>query len=121
MIKHLLVQNFVEDFYLIMEKENTKNMKTHDFLTQKWNFNIFMVFLEGIERIYYRKFFKSSFVAPFDFLILIITFDRLFNYEKYFILHRLLYFIRAVCLPTPAVCRMVGVDIKIRNTQRKIW
>ena len=102
---------------------NTKNKKKLGIFTQKWKFNIFTIPLEGIERIYYRKIFNSSFVNIYNLSLRVAIFVRQFHYEKHYILHRLLYFIRAVCLPTSTVCHNIEVGYKSCKTlcDRKFW
>ena len=103
------------NFWNILTMRNTKNKTKLNIHSQKWILNSFIIPLEGIERIHYIKFFNRNFVVFFNISIRIVIFDSLFNYEKHYLFHRLLFFIRAVYLPTSIVCRGVGVGYKSCN------
>ena len=63
-----------------------------------------------------NKFSHFHSVVIFLFSMRIIIFVRKFHYKKHYLLHRLLYFIRAVYLPTSTVYRNVGVGDKSCST-----
>ena len=53
----------------------------------------------------------SNSIVFFQFSKNNINFVRLFHFVGHYVLHRLLYFIRAVCFPTPAFLQIGGVGL----------
>ena len=91
---------------------NTKNKITINIHSQKRELRIVVVVLNYFKRNLDILKTNVNPVIIIKFSIRSIIFVWLFHYEKHFILHRLLFFIRAVCLPTLTVYRNVGVGDK---------
>ena len=103
---------------------NTKNNKTKKTLnihSQKRESNIVIVVLDCLKQRYYILKTNANIVVLINFSIRNIIFVSLFHFVKHYLMHRLLFFIRAVCLPTSIVCRNVGVGNENCSTHTRVF